>query len=528
MRTAEFKLLVGQEGVEQLKNELDGLKKQGSSVFANLPKDLQKDLRKAGEAMRESVKDALTSTVKAGASAITDPARSTFAGVLDAANRYRRDITALQISTGRGFEDINKQVQKTAAGIGEMPASTTAWAREVRRLSGDFRAGLDVIGSYKDRAVQLDRPLEAMADQAGRLAAAFGMKSADGVDRFFGRMDAQARKAGISVGALDRQWRTFEEAYARMTSKDPGTLSALSATFAASSSNPEQAQRNQAFGMGLLNQGVRVVEHRMQRAGFGKNFSITDEKTGEVDPKKYVQALRFMQKDMLRFYGSRRRAIEVEAGEDMGARRDVAGFLNTDLSKVDDLSQLPPEKRRAMEAWLKTGAGKREQDESKKNIKDIELGKRMLPAQDKMVEMGGGAAGLAMDAASGVFSTAVDKFGGIIGGFAGKALTVVAALGGAGYAGYKAGQWIDGKTGASDKIAGLLSPSGSIPMTPDVTPIPASVFEPPKQAAPMSVSLDSKAADSIGKAVAQNLADKVLQTQSVTPAGPPPIMSGGD
>jgi hypothetical protein len=74
-------------------------------------------------------------------------------------------------------------------------------------------------------------------------------------------------------------------------------------------------------------------------------------------------------------------------------------------------------------------AGKRDQADVAKLVKDKDLGMTLIGAQDAAVGAGGGAAGIALSQAAGVFSTAVDKFGGVVAGIAGQSFMGSAAGG---------------------------------------------------------------------------------------------------
>lgn len=464
-KTAKVTVKFGSEGVEQVNADLDKLERKATSVFAKLPKELRQHFDDTQKALGGAIESAIKGAVTDAAGAIAGPAKSTFAGVLASANQYRREVTGIAVATGKDFGAVSAKVDQVSKNIGEMPSKTIGWAREVKRLTGNFDAAMDSVAEFKNVALALDKPLEATADQAARLGGSFGIKNQDQVRHFFGVMNAQAQSTGVSFARLNSQWEAFSGSFAKMSGKGASAFSGLTAAFAGSSADPEQAQRNQGFGMGVLNQGVRLVEMRMRNAGkLGKGEYITDE-SGEVDPKKYLAAMKFMQKDMLRFYGgSKKRAIEVQAGEDLEARRTVGGFLNTDLSKVDKLSDLSPEALKAADKYFGLDEGKRRRADVNKELKDKDAGMGMIKAQDAAVEVGGGAAGLTMSAASGVFSTAVDKFGGFVKylpaalrGIATVAGGKLAAASGAGLAGYVAYKGLDSLSPDSEFAKGVHS-----------------------------------------------------------------------
>ncbi len=488
MAQAENKIVFSEQGLDQIEQRLQDVERRSGSLLSKLPKDLQKEWTKAIDATQLAARYAVTGAANSFISAVSAPAKSTFEGVLADANRIRRDSSMIAVATGKQFEQVRGDIQLTAQRTLESTAKVDAFTRGVRRLGGDFDAATSSMEAYKDRALQMDKPIELFQEQAALLDQAFGVRGKQRVSDFFGTLDAQASKAGVSAQRLDKQFFAFVDNFSRLSSKGPAAFGALSAAFAASDANPEQARRNQGFGMGLLNQGVRQIEQRMRLGGaLGKGEMLTDVKTGEVDPQKYLRAMQFMQKDLVKYYGSRRRAIEVQAGDDLEARRDIAGFLNTDLSKVQNLSQVTPEQRRYLERYSGMAAGRRDRYDIDKEIADQNAGAAMQPAQDKMVQLGGGAAGLTMNAAAGVFSTAVDRFGGIVTALAGAGIAGVGraaagglagvggaalrggsmaaasgvgqalALTGAGYAGWQAGSFIDQKLGLSDRIGGAMA-----------------------------------------------------------------------
>jgi hypothetical protein len=417
---AEGKFVFTEEGLEQVEAKLDKVRQKANGLLSHLPKEFQKQLKEAGKAMAEEAKNILPATLNAAKDAMIAPAKSTFDQVLAEANRFRRESSRIAISTGQDLGEVSSKINATAKLTKEMPASVIEWGRSVRALTGDWKSAIGSMAAMKDVALALDVPIESLVGQSARLQNSFGMKSTEDVRRFFGVMNAQASATGTTFEKSARQFVSFMDSFGRMSSRGAGAFSGLSAAFAASSADPEQAQRNQAFGMGVLNTGVRQIEQRMRRAGkLKKGEYISDPNTGETDPDKYLDMFKFMQGDMVKYHGSKRRAIEVEAGDDLEMRRTVGGMLNVDLSKVKSLKDLSPQQLKAFEKYSGMSAGKRDAADVQKNIRDQEAGMSMLPGQDAAVSAGGGHAGLAMTAASGLFSQAVDRFGGAVSGLVG-------------------------------------------------------------------------------------------------------------
>lgn len=428
-KRAEVDVVINKEGalkdLGEVDRELAKLGKKGDGLWSRLYGDLSKETRKAldgaTEEIGKSAKRSLLSLVSGPASAIVAPAKTSFEGAIASAKSYRSEVQRIATATGSDFGQVSQKVNAIALRTGELPGSVINFGRSVRNLTDDWDSASDTLVAYKDRALQLDRPMESLVGTAGNLTNAFGLKGQGQVDKFFGTLDAYAKQSGTSAARLQRQWEGFGEAFGRISSAGPERFAGLTAAFAASSKNPEQAQRNQAFGMGLLNSGVRQIEQRMRKAGkLGRGEQLTDE-TGEVsDQAKYARAMQFLQEDMVRYYGSKKRAIEVQAGDDLEARRSVGGFLGTDFSGVS--GSIPTaQPRTALKSFRMTGTGGRERGEAQKNLRDIGLGLGpLLDAQDAAVEQGGGARGVAMNTAGEVAGTAFSSLGNIaLGGLGG-------------------------------------------------------------------------------------------------------------
>jgi len=413
------------KSIADVGRELDNLERKGSGYWSKFYGGLDKETRKAIDGVNDNIKSSMKSAILGQltglASAVSDPARTSWGGALAAANEYRRGVQAIATSTGQEFEAVSGKVNAVALRAGELPKTVMAWGSSLRGVSKDWTTAAESITAYKDRALQLNVPLESLQGTAKNLAGAFGIQSTAQVDKFFGTLDAYAIRSGVQAGRLQSQWATFGEAFGRLTSGDPTKFQAITAAFAGSSSDPEQAKRNQGFGMGLLNQSPRQLEGRMRRAGMLKRGEFLTDKNGEISAEKYAAAMRFLQQDVLKYYGSKDRAIEVQAGDDLEARRAIAGFLNTDFSGTKGAAPMAMP-RTALAGYQRTGAGGREVGDVTKQGRDVALGLGALPAQDFAVAHGGGGRGLMVDAAGNVIGTAVNGFGGIALGAAGGAL----------------------------------------------------------------------------------------------------------
>lgn len=434
-RRAELILRIGSEGIEKVGQELDALKARANNLFSQLPKDLQRDLKKGWAAVKDSAQDALITTGKSAALAISGPARTTFDQALREGVKFRSEVTKISIAAGQSFDQVSSRVNATSRRIGELPQTVMDVGRALRQSTGDWNTATDLIDSFADRAAQTDRPLSAMTDAGARLIENFGTDSRAKVDSFFGTIDAQARKAGTAIGLTERLFFSFSDSFGRFSSQAPEKWAGLVTAFQ-KGQTPAQAERNLGYGMGLVNSNIRGIEQRMRATGELKKGQYLTDENGEMSPENMIRALRYAQKDIVKFHGSRRKAIEIEAGEDAGARREVAGLLNTDLGEAG--APVTPEQRKALATIMGTDAGKRNVGEALKNQRDIDLGMGMAPAQDAMVAVGGGATGAAMEAATGVFSQSVDRFGNAVLNFTGS-LGRGAAAGGAGAAAGAAG-----------------------------------------------------------------------------------------
>lgn len=446
-RRAQLILRVGSEGIEKVGQELDALKARASGLFSQLPKDLQRDLKKGWAAVKDSAQDALITTAKSAALAVSGPARTTFDQALREANKFRGEVTRISVASGQSFDHVASRVNATSRRIGELPQTVLDVSRALRQSTGDWNTATDLIDSFADRAAATDRPLSAMTDNAGRLIEQFGVKSRGQVDSFFGTLDAQSRKAGQAITLTERLFFSFSDQFGRFSSQAPEKWAGLVTSFQ-KGQTPAQAERNLGYGLGFVNSNIRGIEQRMRASGELKRGQYLTDDSGEMSPENMIRALRYAQKDVVRYHGSKRKAIEIEAGEDAGARREVAGLLSTDLGQAG--AEVTPEQRRALEQLMGTDAGKRSRSDAIKNQRDTSFGMNLLGGQDAAVAVGGGTVGIAMEAATGIFSTAVDRFGNAVLNFSGSG-------GGRGAGGMAAG--IGGASGAAGALAGRVGKS---------------------------------------------------------------------
>lgn len=477
MSTAKLGIDVtgGRAGVAQLEDLKRGLHEVGAeaervSVKLRAAKKAWEDPLNAKEWSRsqklaaEGVKlvaGIVSSQAGALASAVTGPAKTSYDQALNRAYRFRDENTKIALSVGKSYQETNAQIFGTSKQLGLMPGQVSNYGRSVRQLTGDWHGAMSGIEGYQNRALKTDRTIEEMIPTAATLAQTFGIKSTEDVNRFFGTLDVQSKRAKVSAEVAERAFLSASNMLSATTGAKASTVSALTTGFLAKA--PTAALGEQAMGevMGLLTGHSRVIGGRMVRAGkLGKNESLLD-KTGRFREDKIFEALQFVQKDIMKVYGAKSPAEAIESlvatGELSGPA--AAALFNLDVPGMQKAATTTATAEDIGKIYRESKAGKREISTAVKEQRDIAFGEKFLGLQDKAVEMGGGAAGVAIGSASQIFSqgaqtfwNAVDIFAKSAGARAVGAATGAAASGAAGAAaGTAAG------TAATATAAGVAS-----------------------------------------------------------------------
>jgi len=461
---------VGIRDLGGLENAFERLGKTSQSTGALL-RDMHKEWSKPTAISTSIVKmgaQVLGGQIRDAASAIAEPAKTSYAQALAKATEWRDATQRIATSTGQGYAVVGEQVNATAQRLGLLPGRVQDYSRSVRQLTGDWQGAMGGLDAYQNRALKTDRTLEELIPTAATLATTFGLKSTDDVNRFFGTLDRQAKNAGMSAEIAERAFMSASGSLAMLTNAKPAQLSALTTGLMAEAPTPEMGMSRIGAVGGLLQNHMRYVEARMRKQGkLGKGEHLYDEQ-GQLRGDKMFDAIEFAQSDLSKFYGTKdkRELIGRISQSGMMSMQDAAGLMNLDVKKLRAQAAAQPNTgwdANATASFLGTEAGKRTQYEARKDIRDIGLGSTLLPAQDAAVSIGGGAAGVALASAGSVmakaadtFWSAVEIFAGRAGGSAAGAAAGTAAAAGAGAAGGGAGTAaLTGTLGAAAVPLGL-------------------------------------------------------------------------
>lgn len=402
--------------------------------------------------------------IRDAASAIAEPAKTSYAQALAKATEWRDATQRIATSTGQSYSVVGEQVNATAQRLGLLPGRVSDYSRSVRQLTGDWQGAMSGLDAYQNRALKTDRALEELIPTAATLATTFGIKSTDDVNRFFGTLDRQAKNAGMSAEIAERAFMSASSSLAMLTNAKPAQTSALTTALMAEAPTQEMGMSRIGAVGNLLQNHMRYIEARMRKQGkLGKGEHLYDDQ-GRLRGDKMFDALEFVQGDLAKFYGTKDKGelIGRMSQSGMMSMQDAAGLVRMDVGKLREQAKTGSTAANTTAAFLGTAAGKRDLAETRKDIKDIGLGSTLLPAQDAAVSMGGGAAGIAIASAGSVMSKAADTFWGAVEIFAGKAggraagAAGAAAAAGAGAAGGGAGAAaLSGTLGAVAVPAGL-------------------------------------------------------------------------
>lgn len=370
--------------------------------------------------------------IRDAASAIAEPAKTSYAQALARATEWRDATQRIATSTGQSYSVVGDQINATAQRLGLLPGRVSDYSRSVRQLTGDWSGAMSGMDAYQNRALKTDRTLEELIPTAATLATTFGLKSTDDVNRFFGTLDRQAKNAGMSAEIAERAFMSASSSLAMLTNAKPGQLSALTTGIMAGAPTPEMGMSRIGAVGGLLQNHMRYIEARMRKQGkLGRGEHLYDDQ-GRLRGDKMFDALEFVQGDLAKFYGTKDKGelIGRMSQSGMMSMQDAAGLVRMDVGKLHEQAKVGGTAGNTTAAHLATDAGRRDLYDARKDIRDTTFGATLLPAQDAAVSMGGGAAGIAIASAGSVMSKAADTFWGAVEIFAGKA--VGGGLGGAG------------------------------------------------------------------------------------------------
>jgi len=402
--------------------------------------------------------------IRDAASAIAEPAKTSYAQALARATEWRDATQRIATSTGQSYSVVGEQVNATAQRLGLLPGRVSDYSRSVRQLTGDWQGAMGGLDAYQNRALRTDRTLEELIPTAATLATTFGLKSTDDVNRFFGTLDRQAKNASMSAEIAERAFLSASNSLAMITNAKPGQLSALTTGIMAGAPTAALGEARISGIAGFIDSHDRYIEARMRKAGKLKKGEHLRDEQGLIRGDKMLDAIEFTQGDLAKFYGTKdKRELVGRIGQSgMMAPQIGAGLVNFDVAAARKAAAMGATAPDVTASFLSTEAGKRTQYEARKDVRDIGLGSTLLPAQDAAVSIGGGAAGVALASAGSVMAKAADTFWGAVEIFAGKAggkaagAAGAAAAAGAGAAGGGAGAAaLSGTLGAVAVPAGL-------------------------------------------------------------------------
>lgn len=402
--------------------------------------------------------------IRDAASAIAEPAKTSYAQALARATEWRDATQRIATSTGQSYSVVGEQVNATAQRLGLLPGRVSDYSRSVRQLTGDWQGAMGGLDAYQNRALRTDRTLEELIPTAATLATTFGLKSTDDVNRFFGTLDRQAKNAGMSAEIAERAFMSASSSLAMITNAKPAQLSALTTGIMAGAPTAALGEARISGIAGFIDSHDRYIEARMRKAGKLKKGEHLRDEQGLIRGDKMLDAIEFTQGDLAKFYGTKdKRELVGRIGQSgMMAPQIGAGLVNFDVAAARKAAAMGATAPDVTASFLSTEAGKRTQYEARKDVRDIGLGSTLLPAQDAAVSIGGGAAGVALASAGSVMAKAADTFWGAVEIFAGKAggkaagAAGAAAAAGAGAAGGGAGAAaLSGTLGAVAVPAGL-------------------------------------------------------------------------
>lgn len=392
----------------------------------------------------------LASQASALASAVTAPAKTSYDEALRKAYLWRDENQRVATSLGKDYGETQRQIMGTAKQLGLMPGRVRDYSQSVRELTGDWQGAASGIEGYQNWALKTGQSLEALIPISAELANSFGVKSTEDVNKFFGTLDAQAKKSKASVELTAKAFAGMAGMLSATTSAKPETLTAITAEFMGKAPTPQLGQQAMAETMGLLTAHPDVIEGRMRAAGkLGKDERLRD-KTGRFRGEKLLDVMEFLQTDIPKIYQtkSKEEAVARLARTGEMSATGAAALLGFDVKAAREAAGMRATAPPLAKQSLLNEAGKRTSADVAKETKDIEFGSKFLGAQDVAVEMGGGAAGVLLGSAGQLFDQGGKTFWNAVQIFA-KA----AGPGVAGSAGSAAGAAAGAATGTATTAA---------------------------------------------------------------------------
>lgn len=342
---------------------------------------------------------AMASQAAAAWSAVTEPALSTFAQILDKAQSFRKETTMAAIGAGMEFDKMKTTVQGLAEQTGLMPQRVDAYAGSVSQVTGNWQSAANAVDAYYSRSLKLGKNLEDMKGINSTLENMFGIEDSARVKSFFAGADAGAAALGQNFRKLDIQSASLLKNLAMISSSTPEQLSAVNATFLkGNKGNVEKASTNEQGVVSWIKNKEEYIARSMVRAGKLKKTEDFWDEEGNI--KDLPGAIAF-EADKQRGFVAKNKGGRRILAQNMGGRQTAAALLNY---RGDDYHKAFTAEKNAsdldaLDAFLATPAGKRTVSDAKKENADVNAGLQLLPAQDAAVKNGGGWKGIALNGA---------------------------------------------------------------------------------------------------------------------------------
>src|SRR5262245_40207896 len=118
---AKNEIVFSEKGLDQIEQRIGEVEQKANGLLSRLPLTVQREWKKAAEAMKLESRYMVTGAIKDFASAATAPAKVTFADAINKAYAWRKEMTSIAVSTGLQFESADTWVKSTAKRIAQMP-----------------------------------------------------------------------------------------------------------------------------------------------------------------------------------------------------------------------------------------------------------------------------------------------------------------------------------------------------------------------------------------------------------------------
>ncbi len=390
--------------------------------------------------------EAAAAQASAAASAVTAPGKTTYAQALTGYRNYREQIQRMATAGGESFGAVDKHVMDTSKRLGILPGQVQAYGASIRNVAGGtMTEALDGMDAAREQSLKTGQSIQELIGPVLKLRQNFGIKSSQEINDFFGAVDSGASKAKISAEVARTAWEASSGMLQRISSMSPRAQAAFTnqivGNSVASGQSPEMGTEHAMGLAGFFENKSYLLNRLAHKKGLLKKGEHLLGADGRITAKGFGIAAELSQSAMSKFYGKDpvMAGMKAQLSGEMSAS-DYAQLVAFDAKKygkdANKFEMFP--QRKATDNWVISDAGKREAGEAQKDRRDLGLGGGMIGAQDAAVMAGGGAFGIAMAAAggiftqaTGIFSSAVDRWIGALGKGGGAGGTGVGTAAGA-------------------------------------------------------------------------------------------------